>query len=145
MSDWTVDTLREHMIMLLEFRDVRYRERFDAQNQALQAALASAEKAVSKAELAAERRFESMNAFRGQLADQAATLMPRMEAEQRIASQAEKYDGLEARLNEAIRRIDVREGRVVGHVDSTKNLVMVVGLALTAITVLVGLWVAFHH
>lgn len=73
-----------------EEKDVRDQQRFDAQQLALRDALLAQEKAVSaaleaaqqavlKAEGAAEKRFENMNEFRGQLADQAATLMPRQE------------------------------------------------------------------
>lgn len=62
-------TLREHIEALLEQKDIRDQQRFDAQGQALTAALlaqqtavtaamAAAEKAVTKAEVATERRFE---------------------------------------------------------------------------------------
>ena len=81
--------------------DLRYQQRFDAQTNALEAALAAAkeavktamsaaEKATTKAEVAADKRFEGVNEFRAQLADQAGTLMPRTEAEQRISALAEK-------------------------------------------------------
>ncbi len=42
-------------------------------------ALAASEKAITKAEIAHERRFESVNEFRATLADQQATLLPRTE------------------------------------------------------------------
>jgi hypothetical protein len=108
--------LREYVERLLTEMDRRYQERFEAQTKALdaaflaqqvamQAALAAAEKAVStamqaaekavnKAETAAERRFESVNEFRQQLADQAASFMPRSEAEQRLAAITENYQQL---------------------------------------------------
>lgn len=70
----------------LEERDRRYAERFEAQEKAVGAALASAEKAVDKAERSNERRFEVANEFRGQLADQAATFMPRAEADLRLST-----------------------------------------------------------
>jgi hypothetical protein len=85
--------------------DLRYQQRFDQQQKALEAALAAAkeavataltaaEKATTKAEVASERRFESVNEFRGQLADQAANLMPRSEAEARFVALSEKVDEL---------------------------------------------------
>lgn len=63
-----------------------------AAERAVQTALLAAEKAVAKAETAAEKRFEAQNEFRAQLSDQAATFLPRAEAETRIAALSEKTD-----------------------------------------------------
>jgi hypothetical protein len=60
---------------------------------------AAIKEAVSKAETATERRFEGVNEFRAQLADQTRTLMPRLEAEQKFKSQDEKQAVIEARIN----------------------------------------------
>lgn len=82
--------------------DIRYQQRFEAQSDALtaaflaqqtamktaleaaekavQAALAAQERAVLKAELASDKRFESVNEFRKTLSDQQATFMPKSEA-----------------------------------------------------------------
>jgi len=75
-------------------------------DKAVQAALLAAEKAVNKAENASERRFESVNEFRAQLADQASTFIPRSEAEARISAlgtlvsaNSDKIDQLAARVN----------------------------------------------
>src|SRR5678815_6113575 len=62
-------------------RDIRYQQRFEAQEQAFRitvetaekavmAALAAQERAVNKAEAASEKRFEGVNEFRNTLADQ---------------------------------------------------------------------------
>jgi hypothetical protein len=67
---------------------------FLAADKAVQAALSSAKEAVAKAETAAERRFENVNEFRAQLADQAATFMPRVEAEARMTTIRELVDEL---------------------------------------------------
>lgn len=69
-SEWTIESLKAH-----------YDQRFIDQDRAVQAALNAAEKAVTKAENASEKRFDAVNEFRAQLADQAATFMPRSEAE----------------------------------------------------------------
>jgi hypothetical protein len=82
-------------VSLREYVDTR----FAAQESAVQAALASAEKAVVKAESAAERRFDSVNEFRATLADQARLLMPRAEAESAMKSLTEKLDALQMRVN----------------------------------------------
>lgn len=87
-------SLREHILALLVEMDRRFDAAMAAQDKAVQIAMVASEKAVVKAETAAERRFESVNEFRGQLADQAATFMPRAEAEQRLSALGEKIDDL---------------------------------------------------
>jgi hypothetical protein len=70
-----LEALRE----LVDERDHRYEDRFRAMDEKTSLALTSSEKAVAKAEMATEKRFDSVNEFRGQLKDQAATLVPRAE------------------------------------------------------------------
>ena len=82
-------------ITLREYVDVR----FKAQEQAVSAALASADRAVQKAEAATDKRFESVNEFRQSLNDMARLTMPRAEADRQFAITAEKVDALTARLN----------------------------------------------
>jgi hypothetical protein len=78
-SDWTVDTLKQY-----------YDQRFIDQDRAVTAALNAAKEAVVKAETAANKRFEAQNEFRDQLRDQAATFMPRTEADIRFTNLAEQ-------------------------------------------------------
>lgn len=75
-----------------------------AAEKAVQAALDAAKEAVGKAELASDKRFESVNEFRAQLADQARTFMGRDESISRherttemITAQSARYE-TEARL-----------------------------------------------
>jgi hypothetical protein len=91
------------LISLREYVDIR----FDAQEKAVNAALAAADRAVAKAESSAERRFESVNEFRSTLADSARLLMPRSETEQSLKSLSDKIDSLTARYNA---RDDERRG-----------------------------------
>jgi ferritin-like metal-binding protein YciE len=56
-SEWTVATLKEH-----------YDQRLRDIDKALQAALAAAERASSKTEVAAEKRFELLNELRAGVA-----------------------------------------------------------------------------
>lgn len=90
---------------IVDERDRLYKERDDARKTAVDAALAAAKEAVSAALLAADRavakvetanekRFESVNEFRGQLADQAATFLPRSEANIRFEGLVEKVDAV---------------------------------------------------
>lgn len=130
VSGWTVDTLRA----LMDERDVRYEQRFQAQQKALQDALLAAEKAVStamasadravlKAETAAEKRFEGVNEFRATLADQAARLMPRAEAEVSLAAMREKVDS-------ALIRVNTIEAAKHGASDNTKAILAAIGAAI---------------
>lgn len=106
MSDWTVETLREHLIALIAANDKRYDQRFEAaqkaidvglsgQKIAVDAALAAADRAVTKAELATEKRFEGVNEFRSTLSDQQRTLIPRAEVEVIVLGLNEKIATLE--------------------------------------------------
>ena len=62
------------------------------------------DRALNKADEATEQRFRAINGYREQLAEQARTLMPRAEAEQRIAANAEKVEALSRQFAEAMSR-----------------------------------------
>lgn len=78
-------------------------------------ALSNQEKAVTKAETAAEKRFESVNEFRAQLTDQAATFVSRLEADARraesdarIAALADKFGSETQRNSQRISEVETR-------------------------------------
>jgi hypothetical protein len=98
MSEGEAVTLRDFVTEMFRAADKRYAERFNAQSEALNIALAAAEKAVLKAETAAERRFESVNEFRGSLNDLVNRMLPRGEADQRFTGMEEKHDEMRQRL-----------------------------------------------
>ena len=152
VSGWTVDTLHDHLQRLLEERRVhfieqitaldkrheerfkaveamfrlgekRFEERFEAQKEAVSNALIAADRAVGKAEVASEKRFDSVNEFRAALADQTARLMPRTESEARLSAMAEKLDSLVDRFNRS-------EGKGTGIATSWAIAVAVIGMAL---------------
>jgi hypothetical protein len=87
---------------------------FDAAKSAVDAALAAAKEATNKAEIAGDKRFDSVNEFRGQLADQAATLMGRNEYNISHAALSEKVDTLAARSNDLELRFTSRLDRGAG-------------------------------
>jgi hypothetical protein len=107
-SAWTIDSLKEYMesrIACLERadaaildkmneRDLRYSERAMAQ-----------EKAIVKAETAQTEYNVRSNEFRGQLDDQAKTLMPRAEVAVVMRGQDEKIGRLDTDMR------DLRESR----------------------------------
>lgn len=98
-SGWTVETLKEHFDQRFVDSEKAVTTAFQSAEKAVAAALNAAEKAVTKAEGAAEKRADSQNEFRAQLSDQADTFMPRLEAEQRIATLDEKLRRLESRAD----------------------------------------------
>lgn len=72
--------LRDYFTLWIERMEIFYSRRFEDLDAKTTLALAAADKAVTKAEIATEKRFEGVNEFRSTLADQAARLMPREEA-----------------------------------------------------------------
>lgn len=116
-SGWTVDTVHEHLTALYREKDLRDQQRFDAQQLALRdalisqekavnAALSAAQEAVQKAETAAEKRFDSVNEFRAQLADQTATLLPRREYDAQHKALEDRMALIEQSTNKSAGRTD---------------------------------------
>ena len=88
--------------------DLRYQQRFDAAEKAVQAALSAADRAVSKAELASEKRFEGVNEFRQTLSDQSRNFLPRGEY-------SANHDSLRNQVNANSNRLSQLEGRIAGY------------------------------
>lgn len=80
---WTLLALKEYI-----------EQRFNSQELAIAAALTGAEKAVMKAEVATEKRFDSVNEFRRTLSDQATTFLHRAEYIAQRDSLEEKVQAL---------------------------------------------------
>jgi Flp pilus assembly protein TadB len=131
-EEWTVETLRVHLQALLLAEHHANEVRFLAMEKATVAALAAAQRAVEKAEIAVEKRLEGMNEFRGSLADQARLLMPRGEADSRI-------NALSETLKELASRIDRQEGRGSGLNAGWGYLVGAVGLVAAIIAIFLKL------
>jgi hypothetical protein len=87
-------TLEQLYAMIVEM-DRRYEQRFNAQDKAVAAALDSAKEAVLKAEVASEKRFESINEFRGQLRDQQQTFVTRDEVAIRFRAVEDRVQRLD--------------------------------------------------
>jgi hypothetical protein len=97
-DEWTVDILHAHILAILDEREKRNDQRFTDMQTALQAALAASEKAVIKAEVATEKRFEGVNEFRSMVNDLVAGKIDRAEFMLAIASLRERYDDLNDRV-----------------------------------------------
>lgn len=106
---WTVGTLLEYwrdrhtdLQLQMEHRFQAQEKSIDAglvaQRAAIDAALAAADKATTKAEVATELRFQSVNEFRAQLSDQAATFMTRNE----LTGMAQRNSDILSHLNNQV-------------------------------------------
>jgi hypothetical protein len=114
---------------------------FTAADRAVQAALDAAKEAVIKAETATEKRFEGVNEFRQQLADQAATFMPRTEG----AVLFERYSADIGELKDRVSKIESRtaaiaEERTTQRLDTGQLIAIIVAVVvvLSAAAAFVG-------
>lgn len=112
-------------------RDRRYEQRFATAETAVSAALAAQEKAVNAAFLASEKAIikaedaqkennSKTNEFRGQLSDQAATLMPRAETETRFKSVEEKIEDVKTSL---FKKIEDEAAARIGMATDNRNAI----------------------
>ncbi len=120
-----------------------YDHRGDLEHQAirreLSAALTSIKEAVIKAETASDKRFESINEFRAQLGDQAATFISRNEYGAQHEALAEKLSTDIARtgamITELTRRLDRISGSSAGRNAMYGWIIAAVGALATVMTV----------
>lgn len=120
--------LREYVDIRFEAQEKAVAAALAAQEKAVTAALNAADRAVAKAEAASERRFESINEFRGALADSARLLMPRSESEQNFRAMTEKID-------DVIKRVNARDDRSRGLGQGWAILIAAVGFISAVIGV----------
>jgi hypothetical protein len=133
---WNIETLKEYFTSLIEGNKHLYQEKFIAAEKAVESALiaqkdltnaafASSEKAIVKAEDAQRDYNVRSNEFRGQLDDQAQTLMPRIESmglmkslEDKVIvtakANADKIDILSKKLEITSDRLTIIEGKGSG-------------------------------
>jgi hypothetical protein len=126
---------------LMTERDRRYEQRFEAMDEKTSLALTSSEKAVAKAEIATEKRFDSVNEFRATLSDQAANLIPRREADTKFAAWDDKFEDLKKEI------AGLRESRS-GATGTGVGLKAMWGYVLAAIMLaiaLVGVFINLKH
>jgi hypothetical protein len=124
-----IKAVREYFDTILNERDQRYAERFDAQQIAVQAALAEREKAVlaaflasekaisaaaeaskeaiAKSEVGVEKRADAVYVTLSKLQESLAVVMPRSEAENRFGAQAQIID--ELRKTMEVNTLDLRD------------------------------------
>jgi len=177
-SPWTLDSLQKYtvqriddLVMLLDERhqaqskaieaafmaqQSAMRTAFDAADKAVQAALTAVEKASDRAESYSDQRFESVNEFRAQLSDQAATFINRAEysvqhkaLDDKVTSISDRVIQLELRLTS---RLDLAKGNDAGARESEGDrrldsaaIAQWAAMALIGIGVIVSIAVALLH
>jgi len=109
---------------------------FAAQKEAISAALAAQDRAVTKAELATEKRFESVNEFRGTLDNQQRTLIPRSEVDVLIRGLEEKISQLTKQFDQVQSEKRERRMEEKGVKDGWGWAAAVVALVLATITII---------
>lgn len=124
---------------------VTFRTLIDSQAEKVALALAASDKAVSKAEAANERRFESVNEFRAQLSDQTKTFISRAEFSATASAASEKIEDLKSLVSEinvaTIGRLSAQGGRAAG---LNAGWVYLLG-ALGAIGTIISIMIAFRR
>lgn len=117
--------INDRFVALEKSIDARFESVITATNNALGAA----DKAVSKAESASEKRFEGVNEFRASLADQQRTLMPRAEVEILTKNINEKIDLLISGQTKT-------ESKGIGSKEMLAYVVGIIGIVSAIVTLL---------
>lgn len=151
--DWTLDTLYEHLQRQLNDLAHMLDERRLYQERAVETALSAAKEAVSKAEVATEKRFDAVNEFRGQMADQAAMFLPREEYKTAHEALIEKMSTanetrvreiteLDKRLTTALHtlssRLDLNQGQDTGQAAGLQRVMSVRGQLIATAGVIIA-------
>ncbi len=89
--------------------------------ETLTAAMLSQKEAVTKAEESSDRKFESVNEFRGTLADQQRMLMPRNEVDVLMRGMYEKIDAQNTTIKEQNERVIALTATVSGKKEGQSN------------------------
>jgi hypothetical protein len=148
----TAEPSTRELLAIINERTARTDQRFSDNSKAIDAALSAAKDAVAAALIAAERattkaevtqnqRLDSQNEFRGQLKDQASTLMPRVEViglikalddrfEVRIRSVEDKFTALSQQVLQA-------SARAEGAAQTWGYITVGMGLAFAGLTLFV--------
>jgi len=141
--EWTTGTLHVYLLRIIEDFKTASALEMSSIRAEIAAAMASSEKAITKAESSVDRRFDSIyaekrfdaaNGSRGAMDDQIKTFMPRPEIMRNISNLSEKLELLSARIDKA-------EGRGIG---VTASWAVVMGI-VTLISTLVAVVALFRR
>jgi hypothetical protein len=161
VSGWTVDTLKEYMQAQIDDMRIMLQERYETQTKAIDAAFiaqqtamqtaltaaeravqtasTAAEKAVLKAESATEKRFEAVNEFRAQLADQQGTFMSRELAQTQFTYMQDRIATEDQLVNGLRDRITRLESLKTGASESHQGTQWAIGVVIASFVALISL------
>jgi hypothetical protein len=129
---WTIETIRADLLARIEGLDRLFTASSQQSKERVDLALAASKEAVSKAEIATEKRFDAVNEFRGALSDQTNRLMPRAEYEVQHRALIDRIDLAAAALTRLEAGI-AGKGAGIGSVGSIFIGTMVAVAALAAV------------
>ncbi len=132
-------SLREYLTSLIQAAELRSDARFDQMKEMVDAAFQSSQKAIEKADTATEKRFEGVNEFRAQLADQAGKFVTRETMDALIDKLAQQIDRNRQDLDSLEKRIDLRQGEIQGTSFTMARIVTAVTLGVAVLGVLIVL------
>jgi hypothetical protein len=69
-QDWTIETVKDHVLAVMDERDKRYEQRFQA-----------SQKAIDEAKAESQKKFEGTNEWRGMVSDAQKNFVTRKEVE----------------------------------------------------------------
>ncbi len=117
---------REHLKGLLG-------ERIAGVGREIQTAFSASEKATEKVAVAIDKRFETVNEFRGQLADIQRTLLPRAEGDVKIAALEEKINDMKSTIDKGFTGMETSDKIGTQHWGYVVGAVGLIAVIVTAI------------
>ena len=130
-------SLREFLTLMVEAEMRRVNERFQAVENSTRAAFENSQRAIDKADMATEKRFEGVNEFRAALSDQASQFVT---AEQ-LQAVSDKLEAGYIRNREDIDRLGVRMERREGETAGSRLTYGTIAALLAAFATIIGLLV----
>ena len=140
-------SLREYLTALINGVEERSDERFRHMKEMVETAFENAQTAITKADIATEKRFEGVNEFRAALSDQATQFVTR-DAMVALADKIEnQIDQHRKDMDGIIRRLDLREGQTQGSRITGGILVTVitVGVGVLGLLLVLATYLSGHH
>lgn len=128
--DKTIEDLDKRLTQRMDSYDREFHEHIVAVVRENQLALEAADKAITKSEAAAEKRFDNVNEFRQSLSDQTATFIARREFEASNKSINDK-------LGLVTDRINTDDGRTNGIDKSGATFMSIAAIIVSIISVLI--------
>jgi hypothetical protein len=127
------------MTLMVESERVRVNERFLSVEKLTDQAFSNSQRAIDKADMATEKRFEGVNEFRAALADQAANFVTRQD----LVAITEKFEVQIDALKEARAS---SEGQQAGSRLTTTTLIAItsVGVGMVGLIVVIANYVSSH-